>query len=85
MRIDLSNIDAENQERIYIKKEGEYVLKVVKVTQGKTSNNNEQIKVHFQDRKGQYAMDLVHPYRLVFEKTGDKIQIANVMEIVDYH
>ncbi|MDY0193592.1 MAG: hypothetical protein RBR93_08695 [Aliarcobacter butzleri] len=57
MRIDLSNIDAENQERIYIKKEGEYILKVVKVTQGKTSNNNDQIKVHFQDRRGQYAMD----------------------------
>lgn len=37
------------------------------------------------NRKGQYAMDLVHPYRLVFEKTGDIIQIANVMEIVDYH
>ena len=37
------------------------------------------------NRQGQYAMDLVHPYRLVFEKTGDIIQIANVMEIVDYH
>lgn len=37
------------------------------------------------NRKGQYAMDLVHPYRLVFEKTGDKIQIANIMEIIDYH
>lgn len=30
-------------------------------------------------------MDLVHPYRLVFEKIGNEIQIANVMEIVDYH
>ena len=38
-----------------------------------------------QNRKGQYAMDLVHPYRLVFEKRGDVIQIANVLEIVDYH
>lgn len=38
-----------------------------------------------QNRKGQYAVDLVHPYRLVFEKNGDKIQIANVLEIVDYH
>ena len=37
------------------------------------------------DRKGQYAMDLVHPYRLIFVKTGEEIQIANVMEIVDYH
>ena len=38
-----------------------------------------------QNRKGQYAVDLVHPYRLVFEKNGDEIQIANIMEIVDYH
>ncbi len=38
-----------------------------------------------QNRKGQYAMDLVHPYRLVFEKYGDEIQIANILEIVDYH
>ncbi len=37
------------------------------------------------NRKGQYAMDLVHPYRLVFRKIGKDIQIANVMEIVDYH
>lgn len=38
-----------------------------------------------QNRKGQYAVDLVHPYRLVFEKKGGKIQIANILEIVDYH
>lgn len=38
-----------------------------------------------QNRKGQYAVDLVHPYRLVFEKIGNKIQIANILEIVDYH
>lgn len=37
------------------------------------------------NRKGQYAVDLVHPYRLVFEKKGDEIQIAIVLEIVDYH
>lgn len=37
------------------------------------------------NRNLQYAVDLVHPYRLVFEKNGNKIQIANVMEIVDYH
>lgn len=28
---------------------------------------------------------LVHPYRLVFEKNGEEIQIANIIEIVDYH
>ena len=38
-----------------------------------------------QNRRGQYAMDFVHPYRLVFEKNGDEIQIANILEIVDYH
>lgn len=38
-----------------------------------------------QNRKGQYALDLVHPYRLVFEKKGGEIQIANILEIVDYH
>lgn len=37
------------------------------------------------NRKGQYAVDLVHPYRLVFEKRGNIIQIAHIVEIVDYH
>ena len=37
------------------------------------------------DRKGQYAMDLVHPYRLVFLIKDGEIQIANILEIVDYH
>ena len=37
------------------------------------------------DRKEQYAVDLVHPQRLVFEKHGTEIQIANILEIVDYH
>lgn len=38
-----------------------------------------------QNRKNQFAMDLVHPMRLVFEKRGTDIQIARIMEIVDYH
>ena len=37
------------------------------------------------NRKDQYAVDLVHPQRLVFEKHGSEIQIANILEIVDYH
>ena len=37
------------------------------------------------DRKGQYAMDLEHPLRLIFEVNGDGIQIAEIQEIVDYH
>ena len=38
-----------------------------------------------QNRRGQFAVDLVHPYRLVFEKQGTAIQIAHILEIVDYH
>jgi proteic killer suppression protein len=38
-----------------------------------------------QNRKSQYAVDLVHPYRLVFEKEGNEIQVVNIIEIVDYH
>ncbi|MBQ0070581.1 MAG: hypothetical protein KBS81_01775 [Spirochaetales bacterium] len=37
------------------------------------------------NRKNQYAMDLVHPQRLVFEKKGTQIKIALIKEIVDYH
>lgn len=37
------------------------------------------------NRKDQYAVDLVHPYRLIFEKKGNEVQIANIIEIVDYH
>lgn len=38
-----------------------------------------------QNRKMEYAMDLIHPYRLVFKKIGEKVQIAYILEIVDYH
>lgn len=37
------------------------------------------------DRKGQYAMDLTHPYRLVFEKINDELVAVEILEIVDYH
>lgn len=37
------------------------------------------------NRKGQYAMDLIYPQRLIFEKRGNEIQIVNVLEITDYH
>lgn len=37
------------------------------------------------NRKNQYAVDLVHPQRLIFEKKGNEIQIANILEIEDYH
>ena len=59
-----------------------------------TAADTVEMMIHFhigrchplsQNRKGQYAVDLVHPNRLVFEKKGDEIQIANVLEIVEYH
>lgn len=37
------------------------------------------------NRKGQYATDLVHPYRLIFTLIDDKIQVIEVQEIIDYH
>lgn len=37
------------------------------------------------NRKDQYAMDLDHPYRLIFEKGKDGSLYVNVIEIVDYH
>ena len=37
------------------------------------------------DRSGQYAVNLVQPYRLVFTKKDNEIQIVNIIEIVDYH
>ena len=37
------------------------------------------------NRKGEYAVDLVHPHRLVFTKKGKEIQVARIIELVDYH
>ncbi len=37
------------------------------------------------NRKRQYAMDLIHPQRLIFEKRGNEIQIVRIIEITDYH
>lgn len=36
-------------------------------------------------RNNQYAVDLVHPFRLVFEIREEHIVIAKIIEIVDYH
>ena len=36
-------------------------------------------------RRNQYAVDLGHPYRLVFEKIEEEIQIAEIQSIEDYH
>lgn len=37
------------------------------------------------NRNGQYAMDLIHPYRLIFTKIENKIEIVKIIEITDYH
>ena len=37
------------------------------------------------NRKGQYAMDLTHPYRLIFEKINNNSVEVRIEEIVDYH
>ena len=37
------------------------------------------------DRKNQFAVDLIHPYRLVFEKKSREIQVVTIVEITDYH
>ena len=38
------------------------------------------------NRKGQYAVDLIHPFRLVFNVDGAEVyDIAIIEHIVDYH
>lgn len=37
------------------------------------------------NRDGEYAMDLIQPYRLVFEVKKTEINIAKIMCIEDYH
>ena len=38
-----------------------------------------------QNREGQFAVDLVQPQRLVFEKKNSEIKIVSIIEIIDYH
>ncbi|WP_323985029.1 type II toxin-antitoxin system RelE/ParE family toxin [Fusibacter ferrireducens] len=37
------------------------------------------------NRKGEYAMDLVQPYRMIFEQKDKKIQVVRIIKIEDYH
>ena len=37
------------------------------------------------NRKGQYAIDLIHPARLVFSIEDGEIKICLIIEITDYH
>lgn len=36
-------------------------------------------------RKNQYAMDLIHPFRLIFSVQDAQVCLVEVSEIVDYH
>ena len=83
--------DAKTAERTYVREMAEKIHKRIDEI---TAADNVEMMIQFhigrchplsQNRKGQYAVDLVHPFRLVFEKNGEKIQIANILEIVDYH
>lgn len=83
MVLDLENTQVEDGERVYIKQEGEITLKVVKVTEGTTQNNNPQIKVHFQDKAGRFAIDdfVVTPNALWKIKTLTKaLKLPNVVD-----
>ena len=83
--------DAKTAERTYGLKMAEKIhQRIDEITAADTIEM--MIKFHIgrchpltQNRKGQYAMDLVQPYRLIFEKNGDEIQIANILDIIDYH
>lgn len=37
------------------------------------------------DRQGQYAVDLIHPYRLVFEVRCNEKTFAFIIGVFDYH
>lgn len=37
------------------------------------------------NRKGEYAMDLVQPYRMIFEQNDKEIQVVKIIKIEDYH
>lgn len=36
-------------------------------------------------RSGEFAMDLVHPYRLIFEQNSQEIEFVRIINIEDYH
>ncbi len=42
-------------------------------------------RCHKLDRRGQYAMDLVHPYRLIFTEKSENTVSVRIEQITDYH
>ena len=57
MRIDLSGIEIDTEDRLYVKREGVITLKVVKITHFTTKNGNQAFKVHFKTRANEWAFD----------------------------
>jgi len=57
MNLNLTDVPVEENERQYVKYTGEALLKAVKVTVGKTQTQNDQIKVHFQDKQGLFIIE----------------------------
>jgi hypothetical protein len=45
----------------------------------------ERICTNYSVAKREYAMDLVHPYRLIIKQGEESIQIVKIIEIEDYH
>lgn len=37
------------------------------------------------NRRDQYAVDLVHPYRMVFSVAREQVQVVCIEEVTDYH
>jgi len=37
------------------------------------------------NRRGEYAMDLIHPHRLVFKQVKDQIEVVQILNIENYH
>ena len=83
--------DAKTAERIYGSLMAEMIhQRIAEISAAETVEIMIQFRIGrchplTQNRKGQYAVDLVHPYRLVFETNGEDIQIAHILEVVDYH
>ena len=82
---------ASKAEKEYGKRMAELIqLRIDQITAAESVEELVQYKIGrchalHNNRDGQYAMDLVHPQRLVFRKRGETIQIALIEEIIDYH
>lgn len=80
---------AENIQKIYGKQNARKIFQRLQEIQAATSIEEllqgkiGRCHALSHNRNGQYAMDLVHPYRLVFRV--EPIDKAIIIEIIDYH